>query len=329
MAQSAGASKEPLLLLDGGFATHLETRLGASLDSALWSAQKLLGPDGVSIVQQVHEDYMDAGCDIITTASYQAHIPTDAIRVPIPSEATTPKDIFPQLFTNAMIAATNARAAYLSRTNSNRKIRIAGSMGSFGAVLANGAEYTGNFGPTVTWPSLVEFHRVRITAVVATRPDLLAFETVPSVFEASAIVRALQIVASATTTPLPPAWVSFSCRSPAESCSGDSVDDCSRTLKDSPHIFAIGVNCTKPEYVESILRGMRRGLGDSRKTLICYPNKGETWDAIGKEWVGSTGVSSESAYADLAERWLDAGATIIGGCCRIGPNHLKELKSRL
>ncbi|ORY53763.1 Homocysteine S-methyltransferase [Rhizoclosmatium globosum] len=200
-------------------------------------------------------------------------------------------------------------------------------MGSYGAVLANGAEFTGDFG-SLTWDALVEFHRIRIEAVAATKPDLLAFETVPCVFESSAIVKALEQCSSKGIT-LQPAWISFSCRDSHSSNAGDSAEACATSIKDSPFVFGVGVNCTKPEFVKGILESYKKTLEGSGKVLICYPNKGETWDAVGRGWVDQTGVQNVEAYADMAKSWIEAGATIVGGCCRIGPNHLACLKESL
>ncbi|KAJ3129930.1 Catalyzes methyl transfer from S-methylmethionine (SMM) to adenosyl-L-homocysteine (AdoMet) [Physocladia obscura] len=310
MTSTPSRESRQVRLLDGGFATHLET-LGANLgDDPLWSAKLLLSDDGMRLVEKVHLDYLMAGCDILTTASYQAHIPTSAISHPLPTQITNSKETLELLFVKAMKAAKTAKENYRRSTTDkpDRIIHIAGSMGSFGAVLANGAEYSGDFAG-VTWDSLVEFHRLRIAAVIATEPDLLAFETIPSVFESSAIVRALDICAETLT--IPPAWIAFSFRSAELSCGGNSIAACANSVKNK-NVFAVGVNCTKPEFLEDILFGLKSNLPENIE-LICYPNKGETWDAKSREWVISSGLPSETTFADLGEKWMKAGATIIGG----------------
>ncbi|KAJ3025808.1 UNVERIFIED_CONTAM: hypothetical protein HDU68_006618, partial [Siphonaria sp. JEL0065] len=256
----------------------------------LWNARLLLSEEGRMLIEKAHVDYLEAGCDILTTASYQAFVPT----ADVPSTVSSDIDLM-SLFPLAMKVARTA-----VEKSGKKNIRIAASMGSYGAVLANGAEYHGNFGG-ITWDSLVVFHQMRIETILKTDPDLLAFETVPTTFESTAIMRALE--QCAIKNKIPPAWISFS--------NATESRECAATVKDSPHIFAVGVNCVKPELVEGILRVYKEVLDGSGKELLCYPNKGETWDAVGREWVENSGVDSADVYAELAETWIAAGASLI------------------
>ncbi|KAJ3071493.1 Homocysteine S-methyltransferase 1 [Podochytrium sp. JEL0797] len=289
-------------LLDGGLGTHLE-ELGAHFDNdPLWSTGRLLTKEGRALIEKAHMDYIEAGCDILTTGTYQAFVPTSAVK------STVSADIdLESLFPVAVKVARNA-------VNKSRKlhVQIAASMGSYGAVLANGGEFTGDFGD-IQWNDLVLFHQTRLETVLNTGPDLLAFETVPSVFESTAIVRALELCAGTST--LPPAWIAFSCSSGTQSCAGDSIDSCATSVRNSPHLFAAGVNCSKPEFVEEIVKSFKIVFEDTGKEIIAYPNKGESWDNAEKAWVESTGVDGVEKYADMAKRWMDAGATIVGGVC--------------
>ncbi|KAI9332806.1 homocysteine S-methyltransferase, partial [Obelidium mucronatum] len=285
-------------LLDGGLATHLE-ELGADLGcDPLWNARLLLSKEGRELIERAHLDYLSAGCDILTTASYQAFVPT----ADVPSTVSADIDL-PSLFPLAMKVVRDA-----VEKSGRKSVRVAASMGSYGAVLANGAEYTGDFGG-ISWNSLVVFHQTRIETILKTQPetwpDLLAFETIPSIFESTAIVEALE--QCSRSKEIPPAWISFSNTSESR--------ECAASVKGSTNIFAVGVNCVKPELVEPILRIYKEELAESGKELLCYPNKGETWDAIGRGWVQESGVQSEEAYVNMAKTWISAGASIVGGCC--------------
>ncbi|KAI8615188.1 Homocysteine S-methyltransferase [Chytriomyces sp. MP71] len=313
-------------LLDGGLSTHLET-LGATIgDDPLWSSKLLLSTEGVELIEMAHRHFLDSGSTILTTATYQAYVPTAAVSA-TPNRS---RDSLISLFKIGVSAAKRSRDAFSVTHPEKPRARVAVSLGSYGAVLANGAEFTGDFGG-IAWGDLVEFHRAKLQVAVHAKPDLVAFETVPSIFEANAIVAALQKVADACEEGivLPPAWISFSCASSDVSCAGDSVRECATAVKESPHIFGVGVNCTKPEYVLGILRAYKDVLADTGKVLLCYPNKGETWDAESRGWVQESGIENVDAFGVLALEWIAAGAEVVGGCCRISPDHINALHDRL
>ena len=178
-----------VVVLDGGLATELEAR-GADLGDELWSA-RLLIDDPASIVE-VHRAYVDAGADVVIGASYQASYEGLAHRG-IGRDAAT---------------ALLARSVELAREGADGRALVAASVGPYGAVLANGAEYTGDYGlgeTSIARSFLRDFHGPRAEALVAAGPDLLAIETIPSIVEAEALTEVLDDL------PDVPAWVSFSC----------------------------------------------------------------------------------------------------------------------
>lgn len=203
---------------------------------------------------------------------------------------------------------------------------IAASFGSFGASLADGSEYTGSFGDGV---DLEAFHWNKIQIIMSgpTRPNLLAFETIPSIIECRAICRAL-----GDHNDLPPAWISFQCSKPGIVADGSSLAknvECiiNSNLPRENRVMAVGVNCVDPHIVLDCLRIIRKA---SRRgvLLIAYPNSGDKWDASNRRWIDRSGLSP-GEFAELAVSWFKAGCTIIGGCCRVGPNYIAELKRRL
>jgi homocysteine S-methyltransferase len=187
-------------------------------------------------------------------------------------------------------------------------------------MLANGAEYTGEYGlgsDDAARPILKNFHRRRAEALAAAQPDLFAIETIPSGVEAEAIVEMLDALADA------PAWVSFSCADDGHLHDGTPIEDAVATVDASPSVVAIGINCTAPAAVPGLLR---RAAAHTSKPLVAYPNRGATWDASTKTW---TGDAVPEGFGTLAIRLREAGARLIGGCCGTGPADIRAVAEAL
>ncbi|MCT9930145.1 homocysteine S-methyltransferase [Planotetraspora sp. A-T 1434] len=280
------------LVLDGGLATHLEA-LGCDLSDELWSAKLLVEDPGV--IRQAHHDYFAAGADVATTASYQASIPGFVRRGLTPGEA---RDLI-QLSVTLAKQARDAAGHGL----------VAASVGPYGAYLANGAEYTGDY--DLDEEGLVDWHRDRFELLASAGADLLACETIPSLDEARALATLLR------ETPSAQAWVTFSCRDGEHVSDGTPFKECAAVFADLPQVIAVGVNCTAPRFVPSLI-----GNG----ATIVYPNSGETWDAANQRWLG---LADPVEYGEAAAQWRDMGAEHIGGCCRTTPDHIREVRSHL
>jgi len=297
-----------VVIIDGALATELERR-GADLRDALWSARLLI--DAPELIRTVHLDYLRAGADVLVTASYQAS--SEGFRRRGLNEAQVAS-----LFRLSVQLAADAIAEYLAGFPARRKpLRplIAASIGPYGAYLANGAEYRGDYGLSVE--ELMAWHRPRMAALAQTEADLFACETIPCLAEAEALVRLL------AEFPYMPAWLAFSCRDGATLSSGEAFADAVRLAVRSEQIAAVGVNCTPPRFIEPLLTIAR---GVTTRPLLCYPNSGEAWDAAARCWVEGAGVTD---FAELAQRWCAAGAELIGGCCRTTPADIVAIAQAL
>jgi homocysteine S-methyltransferase len=304
ISQALGA--RPFLVLDGALATELEGR-GADLLDPLWSAKTLIEcPD---MIRSVHLDYFLAGADIATTATYQASFEGFARRGILPARAE-------ELMRGAVALAAAAREAFWSQPG-NRTDRleplIAASVGPYGAMLADGSEYRGGY--VISDQALADFHHARLAVLARSGADLIACETLPCLREALVLARLL--------TQFPPltAWISFSCRDGAHNSQGEDMAECAAALDAFPHITALGVNCTAPQFVEELLSRMRARTG---KPLLAYPNSGQTYDALAKRW---SGAEPDAPLVQRARAWYQAGARIIGGCCRTGPLDIRALSN--
>ena len=117
-----------------------------------------------------------------------------------------------------------------------------------------------------------------------------------------------------------PAWISFSCRDGEHDSEGEDIADCAAQLEAYGQVVAIGVNCTAPQYIDSLLQALR---GATRKHLLAYPNSGEAYDPQAKVWHG---CATPMEFAQKAEGWRNAGASLIGGCCRTTPHNIEALR---
>jgi homocysteine S-methyltransferase len=295
-----------LVVLDGALATELESR-GCDLNDPLWSARVLIeAPD---LIRQVHEDYFAAGADVATTASYQASFEGFARRG-LSHEASR------ALMARSIELACEARDRFWSdpahRAGRARPL-VAASVGPYGAMLADGSEYRGHYG--LSEQQLMDFHRPRLAALLAAGPDLLACETLPCLDEALALARLLPEFPSAR------AWISFSCRDGEHLCQGEPLAEAVAALDACEQVVAVGINCTAPEHIASLLACARAATS---RPLLVYPNSGEHYDAEHKCWHGH---GQAGAFADMARDWRRAGASLIGGCCRTGPEHIRALSA--
>ena len=292
---------QDVIVLDGAFATELEAR-GFSVNDALWSAKALFErPD---LVREVHLDYLRAGADVVTSASYQATVEGFMKRGFSKEEAAA-------LIQKSIQLAQEACDLYLAEREENGRVPfVAASVGPYGAYLADGSEYRGDYG--IDEDALVVFHAERLALLAEEKPDLLACETLPCLVEARAIVRALREREIRI-----PAWFSFSCRDAAHISDGMEIAVCARWLDTVPEAAAIGLNCTAPQYVESLIGEIRR---ETTKPIVVYPNSGETYDASDKSWHGAA-----EDFGTIARRWRTAGARLIGGCCRTTPREIADI----
>lgn len=295
------------LVLDGGLASELE-QLGMDLNDPLWSAKVLL--ERPEAIADVHRTYLEAGADLVTTASYQASYPGLAKR-------GLDELAIAQLLRKSVELAKAARDEFAHKAELQGRLKplVAASVGPYGAYLADGSEYTGKYG--VHALELERFHRPRLEQLVAAGPDLLAIETLPLLAEAEVLIELL------AEFPEQVAFLSYSCRDGAHISSGESFFEAVKLAANSPQIVAVGINCTAPQWITPLLELVQ---GETELPFLVYPNRGEAWDPVAKCWI--TGSASES-LAKQVGHWHDLGAKLIGGCCRVRPHDIRSIREAL
>ncbi|TVU62318.1 homocysteine S-methyltransferase [Paenarthrobacter nitroguajacolicus] len=295
------------LVLDGALATELEAH-GCDLEDPLWSAKVLL--EQPHLIKQVHRDYFEAGASVAITASYQA-TPQGFARRGLGAEESL------ELVALSVRLADEARRESLAAGSASGPLLVAGSVGPYGAYLADGSEYRGDY--TLSAAEFRDFHLPRIAALVEAGADFLACETLPSFAEAEAL---LALVAEFDVE----SWFTFTLRDSGHISDGTPLADVAALLRAEPRVAAVGVNCVPLDLVTDALGTLQES---SDKPLVAYPNSGETYDAVTKTWSPSEGVQGIGTLAGNAAEWRGLGGRLIGGCCRTTPRDIEALAANM
>lgn len=291
-----------VVVLDGALATELETR-GFDLSDRLWSARLLVtDPDAI---EDLHLDYFRAGAHVATTASYQATVPG------FRAAGLTREDALAAIRTSVVLAR-RARDRFMEEAGAaaGANLVVAGSVGPFGAMLADGSEYRGDYDPGPA--TLRDMHAPRIEMLLEAGVDLLAFETIPTVREARVLVELLVAFGAS-------GWLSFQCRDAEVTAAGEPVAEAFAVGADVPGVIAVGVNCVAPRHVPALVTAAATATG---RPAIAYPNGGDRWDADTRRWLPSDADRFDPASTDA---WLGSGAGWIGGCCGTGPSDIAAI----
>jgi S-methylmethionine-dependent homocysteine/selenocysteine methylase len=300
-------------LLDGGTGRELK-RIGAPFRQPEWSALALI--ETPQLVSQVHASYVAAGADVLTTNTY----------------AIVPFHIGAERFRSSghALAALAGRLARDAATQAARGVSVAGSLPP--ACGSYRAEW---FDATVARPTV----QVLISAL---EPwvDLWLAETQSCVAEAELVRELLGPAADPRVKPL---WLSFTLEdqargiAPARLRSGEPVGEAVRAairLGASAVLF----NCSQPEVMGEAVTEARRvrtatGPGAAGMRIGVYANAFPPVDAaVAEANVGLSAIRADltpPAYLTWARDWVARGASIIGGCCGIGPEHIAVLRSGL
>lgn len=285
--------------IDGGLSGELEKR-GHDLSDKLWSARLLR--DKPSAIAEVHQDYVNSGARVIITSSYQASRQGFGAVGLSENQADDLMRLSIQLAKNVAQSAKN-------------KVWVAASVGPYGAVLGGGQEYVGNYG--VSHESLVNFHKDRIEVFASVNPDIFACETIPDIFEVNALLEVL------SEFPEIPAWITMSAKDGQTTCADQDITDLAKAVANHSNVVAIGVNCTKPEFVTSLFSKLK---DQTDLPLVVYPNAGRVWDGEARCWVGEGHTKLPN---QIVTEWTELGSKLIGGCCGLGPEAITSLDKDL
>ncbi len=295
-------NQKNFIIVDGALASELQRR-GCDLNDSLWSAKVLF--EQPELIRQVHFDYFKAGADCAITASYQA-TPLGFAKKGINLNDSI------ALIQKSVELAQQAKQQYLSELDQPKPLLIAGSVGPYGAYLADGSEYTGNY--QLSEEAFMEFHYVRIKALIDANVDLLACETLPSFTEIKALTKVIK------QFPAISCWFSFTLKDDQHLSDGTPLSLVVEYLNNIEQIASVGINCIALEKVTRSLNVLNKLTS---KPLIVYPNSGEVYDPLIKQW--HPNPQHNCTFANQLTNWIESGAKLIGGCCQTTPNDIANI----
>ena len=240
-----------------------------------------------------HREFFAAGAEVAITASYQASFDGFAAIGIDRAEAET-------------LMRRSVGVARVAAGETSDGCWVAASVGPYGAALADGSEYRGDYGLTVA--ELRAWHRPRLAVLADAGADVLACETLPCLAEAEALLT--ELAGSGV-----PCWLSMTAVGD-RTRAGEPLTDAFAMAAEVTEVVAVGVNCVDPGQVSEQVR-IAAGSG---KPVVVYPNSGEVWDPIGRRWDGRSRIDAAGAAG-----WVKAGARLVGGCCRVTPAMIKQL----
>lgn len=307
-ASTTSPDPAPVLVLDGGFGTRLADR-GNDITGTLWSAQILR--DSPDEVLAAHRDFFAAGADVATSCSYEVTVDGLVATGVAPQDAPA---VVEQLLRDSVRLAVEAATEV-----EDRDCIVAASVGPYGAGPGQGTEYDGDYGLNVA--ELAAWHRDRLGVLADTPADILLAETVPSIREVEALAGELDAQLAAGG---PPVVLSVTVAPGQDGLLSDGTDlkEVAALASASEAIRAVGVNCGA---AGDVLAGVRRLAEFTDLPLIAYPNSGETWDHMNRVWLPRQ--AGDATLLGSAGDFLDAGVRILGGCCRVTPREIAELRT--
>lgn len=302
-------AESQLLITDGAAGTHLES-MGCDLNDDLWTAKIL--KDNPELIKKLHRDYFQAGSDFGVTVSYQATI-EGYINKGLNREQAI------DLIKTSATLVLEARDEWWEQEGKadNRRYPItAASIGPYGAYLADGSEYRGDY--ELSKEQLRQFHKERIEILWNQGVDLIAAETIPRLDEALVIAEIVQELNAQC-------WITFSAKNESQICNGQDIVECVQALEPFNGVVAVGLNCTAPQFIGALVEKINN---ETAKPIVVYGNLGNSYDADSKTWCEHD-KNGATSYLNYAQQWKSLGAKIIGGCCGTTPNEIKQIFSKL
>ncbi|CAG9537369.1 unnamed protein product [Cercopithifilaria johnstoni] len=294
---------EKIQILDGGFGTELEAAGYNVENNSLWSAAALF--DNPNLILQVHKRFIEAGSDIILTNTYQACINT----------MMTSRGMTKAAAESSLKKLVSLAEQATEECSVREKIKIVGSVGPYGVIFNDGSEYNGNYVDEFEGQVMTDYYIQQTIPLLQAGLKVIAYETVPSYKEAMAILKAVDSIDYSYHF-----WISFSCKNGEQTNHNESFCRSVEKISHHPNIRGIGINCTSPNYITPLLQCASTSVNSL--PFIVYPNSGEVYERGTKKW-----RSGKCTFPDIRQlmEWKDLGVKVVGGCCRVGAEKIKEL----
>ncbi|VDM63003.1 unnamed protein product [Angiostrongylus costaricensis] len=299
-------SQKKIRVLDGSFSAELLNVSSGYFDVERpnWTFDAVIhDPEAVVAV---HERFIDAGVDDITTNTYHASL------LCLKDQGLNGAEFIKK--------AVNLLKDTVSSHQSGDTLRIWGSIGSY-AICFRGeaAEYTGAFvdvqPPIKIMKTMIAYYMDQIEAMKASGVHDLLFETISSAMEAEAICEALNNHDNIN------AVISFTCRQNSVLLRhGETLGSAVRIALKCPKVVGFGINCTDPRTITILLESVR--FIEDVPDIFVYPNNG-------KYELHKDAEKPLDIVLNSIEKWVELGATVIGGCCGFDAKDISEIKKKV
>ena len=285
-------------LLDGSMSFPLEKK-GYNLRDKLWTGKALINdPD---LIKNIHKGYIEAGADYISTATYQISFNRLEEMEYHPAEI---KEIFQK-------SVDLVKDAILESKPKN-EIKIVGSFGPYASFDPEASEYEGEY--NVSDNAIMNFHLNNIRMIEETDLEIILYETIPC-------LREIEILSKILSHSSKEIWISVTCNENIKFRDGSSFEEACRIISNIEKVTTMGINCFSPLLVKKAINKLKKY--SNKKTLV-YPNSGEIYNPKDKFWSG------KNDYNDLMiKNWLSLSPDIIGGCCRVGFDNIKNMRKEI
>lgn len=290
------------LVLDGAMSTALEKQ-GIDTNTDLWTAVAL--ENDLDKVYRVHMNYFKAGAQMTITDTYQANVQAFVKHGYSEEKAK-------EMIASAVKIAKKVRDDFEKQTGIHNY--VAASVGPYGAYLAEGDEFRGDY--ELTQKQYLDFHLPRLKVLLQNKPDCLAIETQPKLDEVVAILDWLK-----ENAPEMPVYASFTLHDTTKISDGTPLKKVMEKLNEYEQVFAVGANCFKPFLATTAIDKMREF---SKKPIIIYPNLGGVYNEFERNWIP---FNAKFDFGKLSKEWYEHGARIIGGCCSTGVKEISQISA--
>ena len=287
--------RKKIKLLDGSLSYPIEEK-GYKLNTNLWTGEILI--KNPEVIEDIHVDYIKSGSDYVTTSSYQLSVRR------LSEEGYNVSEIR-RIFGQSVDLVKKA----ILKTGQN-KIKIVGSFGPFASYLSDGSEYSGFY--ELSDSEIKKFHQENSKIIHDLDIDIILYETIPC-------LREVKIINDLVEAYKKEVWISMTCNNDLNLRDSSSLEEACEILSKSNQITTIGLNCFNPNLTKKAIKKLRKF---SNKKILVYPNSGENFNSKFKTWFGEKKINNKEFSS-----WIDESPDIVGGCCRIGKNEIKKMKS--
>lgn len=325
VANITNPNDKTIYVLDGGQGTYLENS-GINVNSQIWCSIPFTKEDfweasngktkERTIMEKMFEDFLSSGCNLVMTPTYQLNYSSYLKELNIKRDD---KSLFEY---NELL--TKIGAFTREQADTKKDILVVGSIGCYGSMIL--AEFTGDYGSHPEEIDFMNHYRPQLDNFIKSDDiDVIIFETVPNFTELKFLLELNEEYLNK------PFFIGLSTNDKQQLRDGTPLEEVSKYLnalkkegKINKNLLLLGCNCCSFESSTKSIKKLKENL-DFYLGLISYPNSGEIYDTVTKEWhkPKSNLALSENNWQTSVDSYINDDCRVIGGCCRTTPDDIK------